>query len=309
MTIAILGSGALGLYYGTRLSLAGHDVRFLLRSDVPTVRARGSILAHLKETRETLELRPVAAFTDTAAIGPVDFVFITLKATGNASLAQLLPPLLHANTAVLTIQNGLGPDEHLASLIGPDRVLSALGIIGATRTAPAEVTVFRAGHIVLGEFSGPAHARTRRLAATFESAHIRVQLTDDVRSARWHKLVWNVPFNGLAIAAGGLATDRICADPSLVARARALMHDIQHAAAAHGVTITDTFIDEQLRITPSMGAYQPSSLVDYLAGREVELEPIWGEPLRRARAKNIPTPALAQLYTDLRAKLALPIVR
>lgn len=304
MTIAILGSGALGLYYGTRLALAGHDVRFLMRSDLPTVRARGSILAHLNETRETLELRPATAFTDTAAIGPVDFVFITLKATANTSLAQLLPPLLHANTAVLTIQNGLGPDEHLASLVGPQRVLSGLGILGATRTAPAEVTVYRAGFMVLGEFSGPATDRTRRLADTFNSAHLRIQLTDDVRSARWHKLVWNVPFNGLAIAAGGLTTDRICADPSLVARARALMHDIQRASAAHGIEITNAFIDEQLRVTPSMGAYQPSSLVDYLARREVELEPIWGEPLRRARAKGIDTPALAQLYTDLRAKLA-----
>ncbi len=303
MTIAILGSGALGLYYGTRLALAGHDVRFLIRSDLPTVRTRGSILAHLNESHETLELRPVAAFTDTADIGPVDLVFITLKATANDSLAQLLPPLLHADTAVLTIQNGLGPDEHLASLVGAHRVLSALGIIGATRTAPAEVTVYRAGFIILGEFSGPATDRTRRLADTLDAAHIRVQLTDDVRSARWHKLVWNIPFNGLAIAAGGLTTDRICADPALVARARALMQDVQRAAAAHGVTITDAFIDEQLRVTPPMGAYQPSSLVDYLAGREVELDPIWGEPLRRARAKNIDTPALAQLHTDLRAKL------
>ena len=303
MTIAILGSGALGLYYGTRLALAGHDVRFLLRSDLPTVRARGSLLAHLVEHHQTLELRPVAAFTDTAAIGPVDLVFISLKAAANASLAQLLPPLLHADTAVLTIQNGLGPDEHLASLVGPQRVLSGLGILGATRTAPAEVTVYRAGYMVLGEFSGPATDRTRRLADTFNSAHLRIQLTDDVPSARWHKLVWNVPFNGLAIAAGGLTTDRICADPALVARARALMHDIQHAAAAHGVTITDAFIDEQLRVTPPMGPYRPSSLVDYLAGREVELEPIWGEPLRRARAAGVDTPALAQLYTDLLAKL------
>ena len=304
MKVAILGSGALGLYYGTRLALAGHEVRFLMRSDLPTVRARGSLLVHLNETREHLELRPVSAFADTTAIGPVDLVFVTLKATANTSLAPLLPPLLHADTAVLTIQNGLGPDEHLAALVGPHRILSGLGIIGATRTAPAEVTVFRAGHIVLGEFSGPATARTRRLADTFNAAHIRIQLTDDVRAARWHKLVWNVPFNGLAIAAGGLTTDRICADPALVARARALMHDVQRAAAAHGVTITDAFLDEQLRVTPLMGPYQPSSLVDYLAGREVELEAIWGEPLRRARAAGVDTPALAQLYSDLRAKLA-----
>lgn len=303
MTIAILGSGALGLLYGTRLARAGHDVRFLLRSDLATVRVRGSVIANFVETGERLEIRPVAAFASTDKIGPVDLVLITLKTTANAALPRILPPLLGPNTAVLTLQNGLGADEDIARVAGPQRVLSGLGFIGATRTAPGEVTVYRAGHITLGEFSGPPTDRTRAVAAQLEAAGLAAKIIDDVVSARWHKLVWNVPFNGLAIAAGGITTDRICADPALLDRARALMKDVQRAAAALGITISDAFLQQQVDVTPPMGAYQPSTLVDYLAGREVELESIWGEPLRRAEAARAQVPELAKLYHELREKV------
>jgi 2-dehydropantoate 2-reductase len=114
--------------------------------------------------------------------------------------------------------------------------------------------------------------------------------------------VWNIPFNGLAITAapGGMTTDRICADPQLASRVRALMKEVQRAAAAFGIAIADEFLREQFDVTPPMGAYQPSSLVDFRASREVEIEAIWGEPLRRARAAGVDLPELERLYREIR---------
>src|SRR5882757_3907178 len=123
-SIAIVGSGALGIYYGARLALAGADVRFLMRGDLATVRARGSLLIH--ETERSLELRPVAVFGSSGEIGPVDLVIVTLKTTANGELARLLPPLLGPSTAILTLQNGLGADEHIAALFGARRVMGGL---------------------------------------------------------------------------------------------------------------------------------------------------------------------------------------
>jgi 2-dehydropantoate 2-reductase len=296
-SIAIVGSGAIGTYYGARLALAGADVRFLMRGDLAVVRARGSVLIH--EKTGTLELRPVAAFGSPGEIGPVELVIVTLKTTANPELARLLPSLLDARTLILTLQNGLGSDEHLASLFGAERILGGLAFIASTRTGPGEVTCYHPGTITLGEFGRPPLPRTHALAEKFNAAGIKVRVIENLLEARWRKLVWNVPFNGLAVA-HNLTTDQLCADPRLAVEIRALMLEVQLAARAFGFEIPDVFLQQQYEVTPPMGAYQPSSLVDFRAGREVEVEAIWGEPLRRAQAAGVPTPRLATLYAQLR---------
>jgi 2-dehydropantoate 2-reductase len=296
--IAIVGSGAIGLYYGARLALAGADVRFLMRGDLAAVRARGSLLLH--EKGGATELKPVAAFGSTGEIGPVDLVIVTLKTTANGEFTRLLPPLLGSRTTIFTLQNGLGSDEQLAALFGAERVMGGLAFIAATRTAPGEVTCYHPGSIALGEFGRPPQDRTRALAAQFEAARVKTRVVDDLNEARWRKLVWNIPFNGLAIAAGGITTNRLCAIPRLAEEVRALMHEVQFAASRLGFVIPEKFLRQQFDVTPPMGAYRPSSLVDFLAGREVEVEAIWGEPLRRAQAAGAKVPRLERLYASLK---------
>ncbi len=300
--IGIVGSGSIGLYHGLRLALAGADVRFLLRSDLDAVRSRGTL--RLVASAKPSELRNPAVFATPAEIGPVDLVIIGLKTTSNGALPSLVQPLLGPDTAILTLQNGLGSEDHLASLFGPQRVIGGLAFIATNRTAPGEVTCFQPGSLTLGEFSGPPSPRTHALAGQLNEAGVKTRVAESLDSARWHKLVWNVPFNGLTIAAGCVPTNIICSDPALAAEARALMVDIQRGAAALGHSIADDFLRKQFDVTPPMGAYRPSSLVDFLAGRDVEIEPIWGEPLRRAQAAGAGVPRLALLYSLLQSMVA-----
>jgi 2-dehydropantoate 2-reductase len=296
--IGVVGSGAVGTYYGARMALAGADVRFLMRGDLAAVSARGSVLVH--DRSGTAELRPVAAFGAAAEVGEVDLVVIGLKTTTGAMRA-LVEPLLGPRTAILTLQNGFGGDEILAGLFGAGRVIGGLVFMAINRTGPGEVRCFHPGMVSIGEFSGPPAERTRALGALLAAAGMKVNVVENLVEARWSKLVWNIPFNGLSIAEGGITTDRICADPRLAAEARALMVEVKRAAAAFGFAIPDAFIEKQFDVTPPMGPYQPSSLVDFLAGREVEVEAIWGEPLRRAKAAGVPMPRLEGLYGRLLA--------
>ena len=296
-TIAVVGSGALGGYYGARLALAGGDVRVLMRSDLAAVRAHGLTL---REKDATRRLERVAAFATTAEIGPVDLVLVTVKTTQNAELSHLLPPLLGPHTAVVTLQNGLGNEEQLAGVVGAGRVLGGLCFIAVTREAPGELVGYHTpGTLTLGEFGRPQSARTRAIADLFLKAGVDCTVVDDLMEARWRKLVWNVPFNGLALAAGGITTDLILGSPPLAREVRALMDEIAGAARHLGHEIPGEFIQGQIDVTPHMGAYKPSSLVDYLAGREVEVAAIWGEPLRRAQAAGLPMPRLSLLYALL----------
>jgi 2-dehydropantoate 2-reductase len=302
-TVGIVGSGSIGLYFGTRLGAAGAGVRFLMRGDLAAVRARGSVV--LREKTGVIELRPALAFGSPGEVGKVDLAIVSLKTTSADATAGLLGPLLGPRTVILTLQNGLGADEFLAGLFGPERVAGGLVFMASMRTGPGEVTGFSPPVISVGSFGGPPGSRVLELAGQLKAAGMAIKVVDNLLEARWRKLVWNIPFNGLSVAEG-LTTDRICADLGLAEEARALMREIQRAAHAFGFEIPDEFLKAQFEATPPMGPYRPSSLVDFLAGREVEVEAIWGEPLRRAQAAGVAMPRLAALYSRLRAKSPRP---
>lgn len=292
--IAVVGAGAVGCYYGGKLAALGHDVRFLMRADLETVRQQG-LTIHSTETA-SLHLPKPAVYGSTEEIGPVDLVIIALKTTANAALEKLLPPLLHETTVLATLQNGLGNETFLAERYGAERVLGALCFVCLNRIAPGVIQHFGHGTISIGEFQGPAGPRVKKLVAMLREAGIDAEAVDSLITERWRKLVWNIPFNGLAIAAGGVTTDQVLADPSLRALAYGLMQEVIRVAGARGHFIPADYADFQIRRTESMGAYKPSSLIDYVNGLPVEVESIWGEPYREAVAAGVDAGRLETLY-------------
>lgn len=295
--IVVVGAGAVGSYYGGMLAHAGEDVRFLLRSDLAAVRERG-LTIHTRG--ETVALPSVPAFATTVEIGPCDLVIIALKATANDALDALLPPLLHASTALVTLQNGLGNEDCLAARWGAERVLGALCFVCLNRTAPGVIEHLDHGSISIGEFRGGPQPRTHALAAAFRRAGIDSKVVENLLTERWRKLLWNIPFNGLAIAAGGATVADVLADDGLRATARELMTEALDAAARLGHAIPVEFADHQIERSYSMGAYRASSLIDWQRGNPVEVEAIWGEPLRQGLAAGAAMPRLEFLYRLLR---------
>ncbi len=299
MKIAIVGAGAVGGYYGARLARAGEEVHFLLRADYAAVHERGW---RVTDEDGTWTLAPAHAHDRPETIGACDCVIVAAKATANPSLPPLVRPLLGENTILLTLQNGLGNVEFHAAYAGASRVLGGLAFVCLNRVAPGVIEKYIPGSVRLGEMSGPAQPRTRDLAARFTRAGVDCAAVDSLDLALWRKLVWNVPFNGLTIAAGGVTTAVVLARPELLARAKLLMGEVRAGAAALGLEIPESFLHRQIEATYPMGAYKPSSLVDFLAGREVEVEAIWGEPARRARAAGAKVPHLEALYAELSQK-------
>lgn len=293
--IAVVGAGALGIYYGGRIARAGREVCFLARSEVARLREAGLALGYAGQ-RHTV--RPVRVEATPEAIGPVDLVIVALKATANRELARLLPPLLGPATVVVNLQNGLGVDEAVAAVAGAERTLGALCFVGVNRLAPGEVVCSEEGYVEIGEFGRAAGEHAQAVAELFSAAGVKARVRDSLLAARWRKLVWNVPFNGLSVALGGVTSDETLRDPANEARVRALVREVQAIARAEGVEIEDAFIDNQVERTKNM-RYKPSTLLDWLAGKPLELEPIWGEPLRRARALGVSAPELERLHAEL----------
>lgn len=301
MKIAVVGAGAVGAYHGIRLAEAGHEVHFLLRGDYDVVRERGFEL----HDRGNVRVVRVNAHRAPEEIGACDLVLIALKTTANAQFPKLLPPLVGAGTTLLTLQNGLGNVEALGALFGSENVVGGLCYVTINRTAPGVVANLGATRLWLGEGDGGApRERTHALVKAFCDAGMPAEAKTSLEETLWKKLCWNIPFNGLAIAGGDIACDALLASPELVELSRKLMREVQAAARACGCGIPDSHLDKQFEVTARCGAYLPSSLLDFRAGREVEVESIWGEPLRRGKAAGVPMPHLETLYLLLKALCA-----
>lgn len=301
MKIAVVGAGAVGAYHGVRLARAGHEVHFLLRSDYDVVRERGF---EIRDRGEKYVV-PALAHKSPEEIGACDLVLIALKTTANAQFPKLLPPLVGAGTTLLTLQNGLGNVEALGALFGAENVVGGLCYVTINRVAPGVIANLGGTRLWLGEGDGGApRERTFALVKTFCDAGMPAEAKNSLEETLWKKLCWNIPFNGLAIAGGDVACDALLASPELVELSRKLMREVQTAARSRGCEISDDHLQKQFDVTARCGAYLPSSLLDYRAGREVEIESIWGEPLRRGNANGVAMPHLETLYLLLKALVA-----
>lgn len=298
--IAVIGAGAIGSYYGGKLAYCERDVHFLIRSGYDEITGRG-IRIRGRGREAGFHLAKIQAHRTTESIGPCDLVIIALKTTNNDALLDLVPPLLHEKTALLTLQNGLGNEEFLAQHFGAGRVMGALCFICLNRTAPGVIDQFDRGYLRLGELGSFPKARTYNLVHEFKRCGIVCSAVKNLARERWRKLVWNIPFNGLTIVAGGVTTVEILANDSWRLEALALMKEVIAAANALGHRLPAAIASQQMKRTETMGEYKPSTLLDFQAGRPFELEAIWGEPLRRGKTAGAQLPRLADLYEQLKA--------
>jgi 2-dehydropantoate 2-reductase len=312
MKIAVVGPGAVGSYYGAKLCRSGQEVHFLLRSDYEAVHRQG-ISIHSPEG--DFNARPKCAQTP-EEIGESDLVLVALKTTANDQFPKMLPALVGAKTAVLTLQNGLGNEEALAELFPVEQIMGGLCFVCLNRTAPGVVQHMAHGTIVLGEFRRWPEPRTHDIAAAFRNAGVNCKVADNLIRAHWEKLIWNIPFNGLGVAGAAgydalinlqssvgnrqsfgpvLPTDKLLADPRWECVVRELMLEVIAAANALGHQIPASLADKQIERTRAMGTYKASTLIDFQQGRALELDALFLEPLRQAKKSGADVPRLESL--------------
>ncbi len=297
MRIAVIGSGALGGFYGAKLAHAGYDVHFLMRRDYQAVCQQGLTV---KSYQGDFHLDHVNCYQNVADIGPADLIFIGLKTTANHLFADLVSPLVKPNSLALLAQNGLGGEGKLAQLIGPQHVGGALAFLCSNRLQPGLIHHLDYGYLRIGNFQSPPDDRLLAVNDIMNHSGIDCQVVDNLALARWKKLVWNIPFNGLS-ALLDKQVNQIMADPDLHARADRLMHEVQAAAAGQGLVIGDDFLATMMDYSAKMQPYYTSMHLDRRGGRPLETDAIVGEPLRQGQAKGVDLPEMEALYRGLLA--------
>ena len=297
---AIIGTGALGGFYGARLQHAGCDVHFLLHTDYDHVHQHG-LICESKDGDFTLPR--VNAYRNTGDMPPCDFVCVCLKTTQNHLLPQLLAPFVKGDAAVVVMQNGLGVEDDVAEIVGPQRVVGGLCFLCSNKIGPGLIRHLDYGDVRIGEYSSGGTPvgitdRMRAVAADFHRAGISTELSPDLLLARWEKLVWNIPYNGLSVVLDS-TTDHLMADPHTRSLVQEIMSEVVADAAACGRQIAPEFVQEMLDRTDRMKPYRTSMKIDYDEHRPMEVEAIFGNPLRAAQRAGARSPLMGMLYRQL----------
>ncbi|KAA0974565.1 putative 2-dehydropantoate 2-reductase [Pseudomonas sp. ANT_H12B] len=302
-TIGIIGTGAIGGFYGLMLARAGFDVHFLLRSEFAAVAEHGLQLD--SAVHGALTLNPVQAYSTAEDMPRCEWLLVGAKTTSNAELA---PAIIHAaapDAKVLLLQNGLDVEDSLRALL-PDslHVLGGLCFICVHRAGPGVITHQALGAVNVGYHSGPAADEQARMAIVeegaglFRAAGIDSQAMPNLHQARWQKLVWNIPYNGLSVLLGA-STTPLMADADSRELIKALMAEVVQGATACGHDIPPGYADHLFMVTEKMPDYWPSMYHDFLHKRPLELEAIYARPLAAAKAAGCELPRIEALYRSL----------
>ncbi|MFP4445779.1 MAG: putative 2-dehydropantoate 2-reductase [Desulfosudaceae bacterium] len=288
MKYGVIGTGAVGGYYGGLLCRHGLDTHFLLHSDYDHVAAEG---LRVDSRDGDFHLTGINIYRRPEDMPRCDVVLVALKTTANDALVSILPPVTKAGGVVIMLQNGLGVEAAAAELVPAATIIGGLCFLCSNKVGPGHIRHLDFGSVRLGEYSpnGGAAGITPTLQAvadTFAAAGISVDVTADLGLARWQKLVWNMAFNGTAVVLGA-TTDQLMADPDSLALVRNIMTEVTAAARACGHDLGDGFIDIMLAATREMVAYSPSMKLDYEAGRPLEIEGIYRRPIAAARKAGV----------------------
>ena len=296
MKYGIIGTGAIGGYYGAKLAHAGQEVHFLLRSDYEYVKQHG---LQVDSCNGSFHLDDVNAYQRPEDMPVCDVVLVCLKSVNNSKLLALLPPLLHDRTLVVLIQNGIGVEEDVQKMFPDVQLAAGLAFICSAKTQPGIVSHQCYGSINLADYSCRDEALIQAVVDEFREAGIETGLVE-YHEARWKKAVWNMPFNGMTVALH-TQTDLLLKNKSTRQLIREQMMEVVTTAQHLGVkNIDESFVDKMIEMTDAMTPYSPSMRLDYDFHRSMEIYYIYSRPLEIAREAGSRMPKLEMLEAELR---------
>ena len=295
MSYGIIGTGAIGGYYGAMLAKAGNEVHFLFHKDYEYVKQHG---LQVDSCNGDFHLHDVRAYAHTSEVPQCDVVLVCLKTVNNHLLTSLLPPLLHPETVVVLIQNGIGVEADVQKMFPEAHLAAGLAFICSAKTEPGRVSHQCYGSINLANYSCD-DTTLQAVRDDLLKAGVEARLVE-YHEARWKKAVWNMPFNGMTVALH-TETDKLLSNPHTRRLIREQMMEVVGVARQLGVkNVDEEFVEKMLVTTDAMVPYSPSMRLDYDFHRPMEIDYLYTRPIEIAREAGTDMPKLAMLEAELR---------
>lgn len=296
MKYGVIGTGAIGGYYGARLAQNGQEIHFLLRSDYDYVKQHG---LQIDSCDGSFHLDALHVYNATIDMPQCDIVLVCLKSINNQKLRDLLPPLLGPQTLVVLIQNGIGVEQDVQQMFPDVQLAAGLAFICSAKTEPGRVNHQCYGQINFGNYSCRDVALLQQVVADFNAAGVKAGLVE-YHEARWKKAVWNMPFNGMTVALK-TQTALLLQHPATRKLIYEQMMEVIGAAQHLGVkNIDESFAGKMLEMTDAMTPYSPSMQLDYDFHRRMEIHYLYTRPIEIAREAGFAMPKLEMLEAELK---------
>jgi 2-dehydropantoate 2-reductase len=292
--ILVVGTGAIGGFYGGKLAQAGASVSTLCRSDYEVVKSKGITVT---STLGDFQFTPEKVIRDLGEYGPPpDYILVGLKVLPEIDTAEIIREVVGPETAIVLLQNGVEIEEPVARTYPDNEIISGLAFICATRTSPGHIDHTDFGRVVIGRYPAGKSVEVEELARLFNEAGLKCEVTEDAVTARWRKLVWNAPFNPISVLGGGADTKTMMENPESLELARKVLEEVCRIAEAAGHPLPEEVVQQNIDGTRAMAPYKSSMLVDFEAGRPMEVEAILGSGLRVAKRHGVSAPHMESLY-------------
>jgi 2-dehydropantoate 2-reductase len=293
---AVVGTGAIGGYYGGKLAQSGKEVHFFFHSDYCEVKKNGLRVASVGGD---FILSDIHAYENPIDMPKCDVVLVGLKTTNNHILKTILPHLIHKDSIVILIQNGLGIEEDLARDMPGIHIAGGLAYICCYKSGSGRICHLDQGRINIGAFADTSKEVLRQVCADLEKAGVESHFVDDLLFSRWQKLIWNIPFNGMTVILGS-TTELILKNSHSLSLINEMMFEVIEAANACGVPLQRSFADAMISSTMNGPAYSPSMKLDWDNHRQMEIEYIYTRPIQAALKSGFMMKKISMLEKQLR---------
>lgn len=293
---AVIGTGALGGFYGGMLANSGKDVHFLFNTDYEHVKKNGlkvdSILGNF-------HLSTIAAYKQANDMPVCDVILVCLKTMHNQLLDSILPLISHSDSLVILIQNGLGVENDVAAKFPTLNIAGGMAFICSNKIGKGHINHLDYGSLNLGAFYPDKTELLQQVYADFNQANVKATLAPDLMLARWQKLVWNIPFNGMSVVLN-TTTDRLINNINTKTLAHEMMLEVIEAAQHCGVAIQTNYAQKIIEMTEKMKPYATSMKLDYDNKRPLEIDYIYTSTIQTAQKAGYEMKKVAVLEKQLR---------
>lgn len=296
MRYAIIGTGAIGAYYGGLLAKAGKEVHFLLRSDYEHVKTNG---LQVNSCDGNYHLNNIRAYRSTEEMPVCDVVIVAMKTTSNAKLPEMLRPIVNDHSLILLIQNGIGMEEDLRKAMPDAQIMGGVAYICTLKTAPGCITHMSNGLLLVGNYSCKDQERLALMMSEFAESKIKSKEME-FYEMRWKKAVWNMPFNGMTAATGARTAGDLLRCEPMEKTIRKMMTEVINAAKACGArNVDEDYAEQMMTMTRNMPAFASSMKFDFDHHKPLELHYLYQRPIMEAERHGCPMPLLTMLAAQL----------